>query len=311
MRCVRAVILATVGCAAAACSSGGDGGFPSAPGAPALMNATRVWAFSPTNVWVLDGSATVHRYDGAAWSTLTTPSTGGLGCIYALSATQVYLCAGSQVLTYDGANFTASDVTGPTGLSGLTALWASSPTDLWVVGDDAIVARSSGSTWTRAIVGSPFKTSIWGSSATDVYALDTFQLSHYDGSTWTDVNLDGGGGDGQVWGTAANNVWVMPSSDRVSHFDGATWQTLELNLVGELAAVWGPAPNDLWAAGNGGSIAHYDGSSWTEVTHQPIGAPYLRQLLCVHGSSTRDIWIVGHQLGSGGSTGLILHRVGS
>src|SRR5579872_4655720 len=108
---LRALIVATAACAGCGV---GNGGFDPIAGAPMLQTATRVWAFSPTNVWVLDGSATVHRYDGQTWSTLTTPSTGGLGCIYALSATQVWLCAGTQVLAYDGARFTASDVTSAT-----------------------------------------------------------------------------------------------------------------------------------------------------------------------------------------------------
>ncbi len=293
----------------AACGSG-DGGFSPIAHGPALTNATRVWAFSLTNVWVLDGTATVHRYDGTTWSELATPSTGGLGCIFALSATQVWLCAGTQVLSYDGAAFTASDVTTPTGLDGLTSLWASSPTDLWVTGSDAIVAHFTGGTWTRMIAGSPFKASVWGSSPTDVYALDTFDLAHYDGSSWSTVNLPsgGGGGDGQVWGTGANDVWVMSGSSQLAHYDGAQWKAVDLDIVGDLSAVWGPAPNDLWAAGTAGAIAHYDGASWTQLTHQPIGAPFLRQLLSVHGTSSRDIWIVGHELGSGGSTGLIYHH---
>jgi hypothetical protein len=309
MACLRAALLCTATCVAAC--GGGDslGGFSPVTDVPGLTGATHVWAFSPTNVWVLDGSANVHRFDGKTWSTLATPSTGGLGCIYALSATQVWLCAGTQVLAYDGTTFTASDVTTPTGLDSLTSLWASSPTDLWVTGSQAIVARSNGSTWSRMLVGGPNKSSVWGSSPTDVYALGTFDLFHYDGSAWSAVTLDGGGGgDGQVWGTGAKDVWVMPGSSSIAHFDGASWKSTQLNLIGELSAVWGPAPNDVWAVGTAGAIVHYDGSSWSQVGHQPIGAPYLRQLLDVHGSSASDIWIVGNQLGSGGSTGLIYHR---
>jgi hypothetical protein len=232
----------------------------------------------------------------------------GLGCIFALSTSDIWLCSDDQVLHYDGANFVSSDVKTPTGLSGLTSIWASSPSDVWAVGGDATVARFDGKTWTRTVTGSPFKTSLWGSGSKDVYALDTFGLSHWDGTMWSGINLNGGGGDGQVWGTGPSDVWVMPSSNQVSHFNGTSWSTSDLNLLGELDAVWGAASNDLWAAGTGGEIAHYDGSSWNEVAHQPIGAPYLSQLLAVHCSSAHDIWIVGRQLGAGGSTGLIYHR---
>ena len=303
------VLLATTALLGA-CGSDDDGGWSPVPGAPSLTSALAVWAFSPSDVWVLDGSSTVQRFDGATWSTLATPSTGGLACIYALSTTDVWLCAGTEVLHYDGSTFIASDVTTPTGLDGLTSIWASSPSDVWAVGDDAIVAHFDGTTWTRTIVGSPFKSSIWGSGPRDLYALSTFDLSHYDGIAWSEVDLGagGGGGDGQIWGTSATDVWVMPGSEHLSHYDGTAWTAVDLDLVGDLAAVWGPAPDDLWAAGSAGAIAHYDGSSWTEVTHQKIGSPYLRQLLAVHGTASDDIWIVGHQLGDSGSTGLIYHR---
>lgn len=304
----QAWLLAVSVGALAAC--GGDdepsGGFEPVAGAPALLAVTDVWAFSASDVWFLDGGATIHRFDGASWSTLETPSAGGLGCIFALSPSQVWLCAGGQVLYYDGSTFTATEVTAATGLDGLTSLWASSQSDLWAVGDDAIVAHGDGETWTGTIAGSPFMSSIWGSGPADVYALGTFDLIHNDGTGWSTVTLDSGAGDGQVWGTSASDVWVMTDSFELSHFDGAGWQTVATDdFVGDLAAVWGPAPDDLWAAGGAGSIAHYDGESWDEVAHQKIGAPYLRQFVAIHGTSSTDVWVVGQELGESGSTGLI------
>jgi len=305
------LLAASVG-ALAACGGDDDaptGGFEAVSDAPSLLAVIDVWAFSSTDVWFLDGSATVQRYDGASWSTLETPSTGGLGCIFALSPSDVWLCAGTEVLHWDGSAFTATDVTTGTGLDGLTAVWASSPTDLWAVGDDAIVAHGDGATWSGTIAGSPFNSSIWGSGPTDLYALGTFDLIHYDGSGWSEVTLDGGAGDGQVWGTGPSDVWVMTDSYQLSHFDGGGWQTIETDdFVGDLSAVWGNSADDLWAAGGAGSIAHYDGESWDEVAHQKIGAPYLRQFVAVHGTASGDVWVVGQELGEGGSTGLIWHR---
>jgi hypothetical protein len=305
-------LLACITCLAACGGNGNEGdagGWSPAPGAPALTAVIDLWAFSTTDVWFLDGGPKVHRFDGANWSVIETPSTGGLSCIFALSASDVFLCAGAQVLHYDGAAFTASEVTAATGLDGLTDVWAASRSDVWVVGDDAIIGHYDGTTWTRTIAGSPFKTSIWGSGPTDIYALDTFDLTHFDGSTWSEVALDAGAAGGaQVWGTNASDVWVMTDSSDLSHFDGVSWQTVETDLVGDLAAVWGPASDDLWAVGSAGSIAHYDGTAWREVTHQQIGAPYLRRFVAVHGTSPTDVWAVGQQLGESGSTGLVYHR---
>ncbi len=284
-----------------ACSDPGDD-WKSKPTASSITQVTDVWAFSETDVWFLDGSNTVQRFDGSDYVALETPSTGGLGCIFALSINDVWLCAGSDVLHYDGTNFTVIDASA-VGMDGFSGLWASSASDIFVIGEDAVVGHYDGSSWSRTIAGSPFNSSIWGSGPSDVYALGTFSLIHYDGASWTEIDLDGGGGDGQVWGTSASDVWVMTESYELSHFTGSAWETIETaDFVGDLAAVWGPSPDDLWAAGSAGSIAHYNGSKWTELTHQKIGAPYLRQFTAIHGSSSSNIWIVGYQLGEGGST---------
>ena len=272
-----------------------------------LTSVSDVWAFSDADVWLLDGTSTVQRYDGTSFVPFETPSTSGLGCIFALSASEVYLCAGSDVLHYDGASFTVMDASA-VGMSGLSGLWASSASDIFVIGEDAVVGHFDGSTWSRTIAGSPFNSSIWGSGPSDVYVLGTFELAHYDGTGWTAIDLDCGAGDGQVWGTSADNVWVMTESYEVSHYNGTDWESISTDdFVGDLAVVWGPSADDVWAAGGAGSIAHYNGTKWTEVTHQKIGAPYLRQFLAIHGSSPTNIWAVGHQLGEGGATPLIFH----
>ena len=59
---------------------------------------------------------------------------------------------------------------------------------------------------TRA--GSPFNVSVWGSGPSDVYALGTFDLLHYDGTTWTNVDIHAGGDEARVFGTSASDVWV-------------------------------------------------------------------------------------------------------
>ena len=289
---------------AIACGDGPSGDWRPASGAPELFAAVDVWAFSATDVWVVDGSATIQRYDGERWTALDSGSDAGLLCIFALSPTEVWLCAGDDLLFSDGTTFELMEMS--SGLRGVNDVWASSPNDVWAVGDDAIVAHFDGTAWTRTITGSPFKSSIWGSGPSDVYALSTFDLVHYNGSSWTEIDLDAGGGDGQVWGTSASDVWAMTDSSELSHFDGEQWQTFDtFDFVGDLVAVWGPSPDDLWAVGSAGAIAHFDGSSWRQMAHQRIGAPYLRLFLALHGTSSSDMWAVGQQLGERGSSGVI------
>ena len=143
-----------------ACGDGSGSGWTSARGTPSVFAAIDVWAFSLTDVWVIDGSSSIQRYDGDGWSVLDSGSNGGLQCIFALSPTEVWLCSGGDLLFYDGATFETMNVSQPTGLSGLTDVWASSANEVWAVGDDAIVAHYDGNSWGRTIAGSPFKSSI-------------------------------------------------------------------------------------------------------------------------------------------------------
>ena len=126
---------------AIACGDATGSDWKPAQGTPNLFAAIDVWAFSPTDVWVVDGSTTIQRYDGERWSTMDTGGSAGLLCIFAVSPTEVWLCSGDDVLFYDGATFESMEASQPTGLSGITDVWASSANDVWAVGDDAIIAH--------------------------------------------------------------------------------------------------------------------------------------------------------------------------
>ena len=49
-----------------ACGGGAADDWNPVSGAPDLRSVIDVWAFSPTDVWFIDGSATVQRYDGGS-----------------------------------------------------------------------------------------------------------------------------------------------------------------------------------------------------------------------------------------------------
>lgn len=298
-------LLGGVALAALSAACGGDddsglpGGWTELTDLPDMSAPTDVWVFSETDVWVLDEGSAVHRYDGTSWSTLETPSTAALGCIFALSPTDVWLC-GEQLLHYDGSEFTAIEVPIP-GI-GLTDAWAASPSDIFAIGGFAArVAHYDGDAWSATdLMYSPeINVSVWGAAADDVYVLGSSALHHWDGATWTEIEiqLDGPSGEGQVWGTGASDVWVMPGSNRLSHWDGSSWDTLETELVGEPTAAWGAAPDDLWAVGSPGSWSRYDGDAWQELAHQESGALYQRDLVAIHGLSATHIWAVGQEYG--------------
>ncbi|MDF2697026.1 MAG: hypothetical protein K0S65_5409, partial [Labilithrix sp.] len=108
----------------------------------------------------------------------------------------------------------------------LNAVWGSSPTDLWVGGDDGLYHGTGPSsaeiTWTK--VRSEPIASIWGTSANDVWAVGSTKTwqTLFDGKVLHYQGPVSDGGDGweidaissrpaayrKVWGTSDSDVWI-------------------------------------------------------------------------------------------------------
>ena len=62
---------------------------------------------------------------------------------------------------------------------GLNAIWGSSATDIFAVGDKGTIIHGNGTSWTLMNSGTQVKLlGVWGTSGTDVYAVGN---SHKDG----------------------------------------------------------------------------------------------------------------------------------
>jgi hypothetical protein len=165
-------------------------------------------------------TAIAEHYDGHQWLALSLPSTANreLLDVWQSSDHDVYLVGDIQntpsgrdegvIDHFDGSSWTET-------LYGddihLKAVWGTSSSDVFTVGDDGIVLHFDGSQWTRQ--HTPITKAvheIWGSSPTDVIAVAARGIVlHYDGSAWsqmtspTDRDLFG------VWGSAADNVYAV------------------------------------------------------------------------------------------------------
>jgi hypothetical protein len=112
----------------------------------------------------------------------------------------------------------------------LEAVWGSSASDVWAVGDKGAI-RHLGAGETRwEIVTSPTKEplhAVWGSSASDVWAVgDSGTILHWDGTAWTP------------------SVAAFPVNKTKPHLYG----------------IWGSGPNDVWIVGDGIALHHTGGA---------------------------------------------------
>ncbi|MDF2697642.1 MAG: hypothetical protein K0S65_6025 [Labilithrix sp.] len=133
------------------------------------------------------------------------------------------------------------------GLGQLTSIWGSSPTDIWVGGNDGIQhgtgETSATVTFTSVTLPGEFLPpvqKIWGPSANDLWAVASYGFGdagfvfHYDGSAWAldDAATNTTVGFTHVWG-GNGTVWLGGS-----RLSTVTWQN-------EVVLVYKPAGEDF------------------------------------------------------------------
>ena len=133
------------------------------------------------------------------------------------------------LLHYDGADWTLqnSDLTAnDLRSSTFRALWGSSSSDVWAVGQHGRVLRYDGTRWARQNIGT---------------------TSHLEG----------------VWGSPSGKVFVVGSGSTILEYDGGVWRTHAAPVQSSLQDVFGVSDEAIWAVGSGGAILHYDGNAWS------------------------------------------------
>lgn len=174
----------------------------------------------------------------------------------------------------------------------LWGLWGTSASDVWTVGENGVILRWNGASWTQAtaLAGTTGLNAVWGSGARDVwFAGDGGLLIHFDGTTFTASTLSPAVGTVYgLWGSGASDIWAATTSGAY-HYDGSSWAP-KLGPAGtNVTAVWGSGASDVWFF-EGSAIDHWDGSAFTQL---PLPAP--ASIYGVSGSSARDIWAAGSE----------------
>lgn len=180
-----------------------------------------------------------------------------------------------MALTWTGADWQAAEL--PAGAGVLWWCWADSTGAVWAVGERGTVLRHQHGVWSR-------------------------HETH--GAVPREVALFG------VWGTAADDVWVVGGSvdgtgvpAAIAHYDGQAWTPIDTGDLPPhpLFKIWGTATDDVWAVGGEGTALHYDGSEWTAAS-----TPTRARLIAVWGAAPDDVYAVG-----GLAAGVVLRFDGS
>jgi hypothetical protein len=157
--------------------------------------------------------------------------------------------------------------------------------------------------------------SVSASSPSDIWAVGQTGI-HFDGINWTAFSMPKIHGDntsrlGGVVDLAPNNVWAVGliniglgnGNQVIEHFDGTQWSispgpTFQPTDQPSLESITAISAGDIWAAGfiltnNSQSLfplfEHFDGTSWTAFETQSQNA----SMFGISADATNDVWAVG------------------
>ncbi len=132
---------------------------------------------------------------------------------------------------------------------------------------------------------------VWGSAADDVWVTSVGgTVAHWDGSKWSPPRTTDTTQILQsVWGSGREDVWAVGEGGAIVHWDGSRWLASTSNTSSRLESVWGTASNNVWAIGDNGTIVHWDGSEWS-----PFRSGTTEFFIGnVWGAGPDDVWAVG------------------
>ena len=265
-----------------------------------------IWGSGPNDVYAVSSSDVIlHNSGTGTWKSVPSPNESFnnvfLTAIWGSSATDIRVGGRAYDLSIPELNVDTGDqfikqsladggvawkpLPGTTTIAGI---WGSSPTDVWMVGDNSVyVNYQRGNT-------------LHGKANPDAGADAGRGV---DPLTFTSVDSQSNVTLSSVWGSSASDVWAVGALGTIRHITSADtrWQPVASPTTEDLRSVWGTSASDIWAVGDSGTILHWDGTAFTASTAQlPLG---LRpRLNGVWGSGPNDVWIVGD--------GVVLHYTG-
>lgn len=112
-----------------------------------------------------------------------------------------------------------------------------------------------------------------------------------------------------VWGSGANDVWMVGDSGSIVRWNGSTLIDEATSSKEAFQAVWGSGPNNVWVVGNGGTLIYSCNGTKRTISPDELGIPKLPKygLASVHGTSQRDVWVVGEDASGSVLRPVVIH----
>lgn len=180
-----------------------------------------IWGTGPNNVYAVGGGGVYHFSGSGAWAFTRLGDTYGIDKVWGVGEADLWAESYyGQVTHYADGKQSGQPVGGEYGnftMATFYDVWASGPTDIYVVGSKAIMhSHGSNRDWVNEYppeFGQDTVMSIWGFDAHTVYATTTKgQLLRSAGDgRWLSQTIDSGGSSTSfpgLWGTSPSNMYL-------------------------------------------------------------------------------------------------------
>jgi hypothetical protein len=256
-----------------------------------------VWASAPDDVWAGSADGPWH-FDGARWTAfpLPHPETPRLGTeLWGSGRDNIWMSTWNHLYHWDGHAWALQEPEPPI-LN--PHLWGFRADDVWAANSGRLV-HWNGSAWSDVAI--PESTSIqviratraddlWGLSTPDQHAPPA--LVHWDGTHWSPTPGQPEGewqfparAEQSLWGTGADDLWVIGRKGLLRHWDGRAWHPVETDTAADLQFIGGTSASDIWIAGAATEalfapageenaprvFLHWNGRRWTHEGAPPAG----------------------------------------
>ena len=124
------------------------------------------------------------------------------------------------------------------------SIWGSSSNDIYGVGfnnafENVKLWHYDGQRWTDIKL---FNYQIWPTQLSAIYGFSS----------------------NDIWAAGWSGDLSSQSSGLIIHYDGSKWSEANINKCSVINDIWGSSPNDIWACGWTGAVYHFDGIKWNK-----------------------------------------------
>jgi hypothetical protein len=250
--------------------------------------------------WAVGGGGTILHYDGKAWKSVTSGVETAVRAVSGTGPKDVWALGGSGVIHWNGSAWSNVAIDVPH--YGLYALFARTPSDVWVGGDAGVTIHFDGRKWTKHALADDAAMLVYQLQATgpdDVWGIggSGVRVIRWDGERWKDDGYWASRSRGTLWADAPNDAWLVHTGT-VFRSNGTEWSREGTDARPPSASLLRYGPDELWACGGARVMRRVKGV-WEDMDLPPIDS-YSEALLAMTRARNGDAWAVG-------TRGMILH----